>query len=176
MKPVSMLVSLFPLVLAVSCGSEASEIAAAGIEKLGIKNLANPVPGIFSAGQPSENQFQQLFQQGYRHLVCLREKSERGTGWEEARAKELGVRFTRIEISGNDSLTKANAIEVAAAITIAGDAPTLVYCGGSNRVGAMLAMRACLLEGKSVDEAIKLGQDAGMKTMESAVRAALELK
>ncbi len=50
----------------------------------------------------------------------------------------------------------------------------LVHCGSSNRVGALLALRAFYHEGATVEEAMDIGAVAGMTRMTDAVRAKLE--
>jgi len=163
---------LAPLLVVASCGTEASGSSATGIEDVALEHLAHPIPSVYTAGQPTEHQFRELVRRGYKHYVCLRAHNERGTGWEEARAKQLGVRFVRIEITGPQSLTENNVRKVSEALSGSGTAPTLLYCRSSNRVGAVLAMRAHL-DGKSADEAIQLGKQAGLTSLETAVREAI---
>jgi protein tyrosine phosphatase (PTP) superfamily phosphohydrolase (DUF442 family) len=50
----------------------------------------------------------------------------------------------------------------------------LVHCASGNRVGAMLALRARWIEGKSAEEALAIGKAAGMTGMTDAVKAKLE--
>jgi hypothetical protein len=50
---------------------------------------------------------------------------------------------------------------------------TLVHCGSSNRVGALLALRAAWLKGATLEAALAAGRSAGLTGLESAVRSAI---
>ena len=74
-------------------------------------------------------------------------------------------------VEGPQDMTEAKAREFAALI---GDgAPTLVACGSSNRVGAMMALKAKFVDGKSKEEALAIGKASGLKALEPAVTEAL---
>ena len=55
------------------------------------------------------------------------------------------------------------------------DEPVLLHCGSSNRVGALLALRASLA-GADDEEALRIGLKAGLSSLEPAVREALDSK
>ena len=57
--------------------------------------------------------------------------------------------------------------------TVGVDGAVLFSCGSSNRVGALFALKARLLDGKSPDEAIAIGEACGMTRLEPVVRQAL---
>ena len=140
---------------------------------LGMRNYGTPFPRIYTSGQPSEQQFAQLAKTGITRVIQLRPATESGTGWEEAAAATAGVTFVRLPIEGKSGLTRANVERFAAELHAAGDAPTLVCCGSSNRVGGMFALKAAWLDGKPTDEALAIGRTAGMQAIESAVRELL---
>ena len=50
-----------------------------------------------------------------------------------------------------------------------GDEPTVLYCGSSNRVGALLALKAYWLDGADPEDALELGRAAGMTRLEGRV-------
>ncbi len=140
---------------------------------LGIAHAAAPpLPATFCSGQMTPEQFDRLPGVGIRRVVSLRRANEDGTGWEEARAKQLGLEFVRIEIGGADDLTQANAERLSAAL--APQQPTLVACGSSNRVGALFALRA-FQGGASPDAALQLGKQCGLTKLEPDVRRKLGL-
>lgn len=138
-----------------------------------VKNIAMPAPGLVTAGQATEAQMEQLAKLGIKQVICLRAADEQGTGWEEAKAKELGLSFLRLPVKGNDDVTVANAEQLAAALAAGGGQPAMVCCGSSNRVGALLAMKAFHVDGKPADEALQFGQAAGLKAMTEAVQGKL---
>lgn len=141
----------------------------AELQALEVKNLAMPMPNLVTSGQPTEAQFALLAKAGVQRVIQLRVVNEPGTGWEEAKAKELGIDFVRLPMAGADGLTVENAQRLAAELKTSGDKTTLVCCGSSNRVGALLAMKAFHVDGKSVEEALAIGKSAGLKALEPAV-------
>lgn len=142
---------------------------------LGVANAREPIPGVIAAGQPTEEQFQALAEAGYVHFVSLRPATERGAGWEEAYAAEHGVDFTRLPIAGAPDLTRDNVETLDRILAATGGEPTVLYCGSSNRVGALLALRAQWLGGVPPQEALELGREAGMTRLEPAVAQLLGL-
>ncbi|MBM4063139.1 MAG: hypothetical protein FJ265_18890 [Planctomycetes bacterium] len=151
-----------------------ADLTLAGLQPLQLKNLALPAPGLITSGQPTEAQFEALVQRGVRHVIQLRVVNEPGTGWEEAKAKALGVRFVRLPIAGGDGLTVDNAQRLAAELQQAGSDPVLLACASSNRVGALLALKAFHVDGVSAEQALALGKAAGLKALEPAVAARLQ--
>lgn len=139
---------------------------------LGLMNEARPAPGLITSGQPSEAQFAALPAGGVATVIHLRPATEDGTGWEEAKAKDLGVAFVRLPIDGAKDVTEANARKLAELLAGA-KGPVLLSCGSSNRCGALLALKAFYVDGKSRDEALAFGRSGGLKALEPTVTALL---
>lgn len=154
-----------PAVAPTASGDATLETATA----LGVMNAREPVPGLITAGQLTEGQMQALAAAGYTNFVSLRLPGENGAGWEEAFAAQQGVSFTRLPVSGAEGLTRANVEELDRILDAAEGEPTVLYCGSSNRVGAMLALRAHWLDGVGREEALDLGLAGGMTRLEPAV-------
>lgn len=139
------------------------------VTSMGVMNAREPMPGLISAGQPTQEQFDALVKAGYTRIISLRPQVENGTGWEEAEAQKTGAFFARIPIDGAADLTREN-VELLDRILENGNGePTVLYCASSNRVGALLALRAAWLKGASPQDALDLGKAAGMTRMEPAV-------
>lgn len=136
---------------------------------LGVVNAHEPTAGLITAGQLTQAQLQAMADAGYVNFISLRSPTEQGAGWEEAFASANGIAFSRVTVTGAGDLTRANVEALDAILDAAGDAPTVLYCASSNRVGAMLALRAHWLDGASADAAIALGRAAGMTSLEPAV-------
>jgi protein tyrosine phosphatase (PTP) superfamily phosphohydrolase (DUF442 family) len=143
--------------------------------QLGVKNARMPLPHLVTAGQPTEEQFDGLVEAGYKHFISLRLPDERGAGWEEEHTADGAVHFERLPISGADALTRENVEALAVLLDSAGDEPTVLYCGSSNRVGALMALKAYWLDGADPEAALELGQQAGMTRLEAPVRKLLGL-
>lgn len=150
-----------------SCGSKAP--ATPQIDQLGIRNLSTPLRDVACSGQPTEAQFDALLDAGVTRVIHLRRAVEKGTGWEEARAQQAGIDFIRLEIAGKEGLTKKNVERFASLMATDQQGTTLVSCGSSNRVGAILALKAFWLDLMPREEALALGRNAGMKSLASTV-------
>ena len=124
--------------------------------------FSSPLPGIYTSGQPSVAQFAGLKSIGISRVIHMRLASEKGTGWEEKAAEELGLDFVRLPIAGAKGLTRENVQRFADELAKESEAGTLVACGSSNRVGAMFALKAFWLDGATADDALRLGQEAGI--------------
>src|SRR3546814_1034559 len=70
-------------------------------------------------------------------------------------------------------LTRENVLAFDALLRDA-ERPVLVHCASGNRVGAMAALRAAWVEGRSAEEAIAMGRDWGLKGLEEEVRRRAE--
>lgn len=161
-------------VLLPACGSSrpndpAPDTAPAEAPAIGIRNLSKPLPNVLCSGQPTKAQFDALQAAGVAHVLHLRVKSEQGTGWEEERAAAADFAFERLEIAGGKGLTRENVEAFAAKLDSYGDDLVLISCGSSNRVGAMLALKACWLDGMDKPAAMALGERGGMKSLTDTV-------
>jgi protein tyrosine phosphatase (PTP) superfamily phosphohydrolase (DUF442 family) len=135
---------------------------------LGIQNSYAPMDGVYCSGQPNEEQFAKLKDAGVARVVSLRLPNEKGTGWEEAKAKELGLEFVRVPVDGEAGVTVENATAMAKQLAGA-TGPVLVMCNTANRVGALFALKARFLDGKTPEEAIAVGKSCGLAKAEAAV-------
>jgi len=142
---------------------------------LGVRNAKEPIPGVVTGGQPTQEQLEGLGDAGYRHFISLRPTSEEGAGWEEALVPGWGYDFERLEIADAGSLTRENVETFARMLEQAGGEPTVVYCASGNRVGAMLALKAHWIDGVGAEDALQLGLSAGMTRLEAPVRELLGL-
>jgi protein tyrosine phosphatase (PTP) superfamily phosphohydrolase (DUF442 family) len=147
--------------------NSAALVAQAAI--LQIKNPSSPEPGLLCSGMLTETQFRELSQEGYATFINLRPTSEEGTGWESDFIKGLGGTYINLPISGAAGISEANARKLAAILDEA-QRPAALYCGSSNRVGALLGLAKFHLEGASADEAVIYAKQAGMTRLEPVLR------
>lgn len=136
---------------------------------LGVLNARMPLEGVVTSGQPTPEQLEALRTAGFENFISLRPAGEDGAGWEEAHSTDGSYEFTRLPVSGGEDLTRANVEAFAAALEESGDGPTVLYCASSNRVGAMFALKAFWLDGASAEEALELGEAAGLTRLEGRV-------
>lgn len=127
-------------------------------------------PDLVVGGQPTDDALRAAASAGVTQVVTLRAENESGQDGEEALATELGLGFVRIPVAGPDGLTEENARALDAALA---NGSTLLHCGSGNRAGALLGLRAQLLQGASVEEAMEQARAAGMTGLESALQERL---
>lgn len=169
MRRLAFLLSLLPLLHGCTSTPPASLDT---LKSLHVPNaFAGPETNLFCSGQPTPEQFAKLRANGIDRVVSLRPSTESGTGWEEGLAPHSGLEFVRFAVEGPQDLTEQKAREFAAAIS--GTTPTLVACGSSNRVGALMAMKAKFVDGKTAEEALAIGKACGLTKLEGAVKEAL---
>ena len=145
------------------------------VAEMGVRNARMPMDRLVTSGQPMPEQLLSLQSAGIEHFVSLRPTTEDGAGWEEELMAGEGVQFDRLPISGSGSLTRDNVQAFAAIMDEVGEKTAMLYCASSNRVGAMLALKAHWVEGESAEEALELGLASGLTSLESSVRDLLGL-
>ena len=137
-----------------------------------LMNGANPVGGIYTSGRISHDDIATLEAAGIRHVIDLAQDSETPDFDEAAAMRSAGIGYDNLPIAGPDALTRAN-VEAFDRLLAGAQAPVLVHCVSSNRVGAMAALRAAWIEGVPVEEAIATGRAWGLRSLEAAVRERL---
>lgn len=139
----------------------------------GDATLRQPRPDLISAGQPSAQQLRDAAANGVTTVIDLR-RADEDRGYDEAAlAEQLGLRYVHLPIAGPSDITEANARTLDRLLKQDGG-KTLLHCASANRAGALLSVIEARINGAAVDDALKLGRDAGMTSLEPAARAALE--
>ncbi len=169
------LVKLLALTTLVACTANApAKPDDQAVLGLGIKGAVPVEPQLVASGQYTEAQFSKLPALGYHTVIQLRVATEEGTGWEEAKAKELGLKFTRIPVDGAKDVTEANARKLEAALETS-EGGTIVSCSSGNRVGGLFALKAFYCEKLPAEKALEAGKKAGLTKAEPDVRKLLGL-
>lgn len=135
----------------------------------GLPNLANPESGFASGGQPGPVQLESAAKAGIRHVINLRAPSEDPGFDERAKVAELGLGYDVLPIAGSADLTRTNVERFDTLLAAHAGTPMLIHCGSGNRVGALMALRAGWLQGKSKAEALALGRRWGLTQLEAIV-------
>lgn len=143
------------------------------VEQLNLPQQGMPIPNMITAGQPSEAQFAAIKAAGIKTVINLRPVTE-DAGFDEASVVQtLGMDYVVIPVAGAGDLSMKSAQALDAALAKADDKGVLVHCASSNRVGALLALRAAWLQDASIDEALALGEAGGLKAMMPMVQGML---
>jgi uncharacterized protein (TIGR01244 family) len=139
-----------------------------------LAGLRCPEPGCFCGGQPDAAQLTAAARAGLRYDISLRPATESAGYDEAAKAAELGVAYHCVPVAGPQDLTRDKVQQLDALLAQAGCSPTLIHCASGNRVGALMALRAGWLQGKSRTEAVEIGRRWGLLGLEPAVAALLD--
>lgn len=144
------------------------------VQAVEIPNARTPKEGLLTGGQPSEDDLRRAAAAGYKTVINLRTEGEPIPFDERALVEQLGMDYVSIPIAGADDLTAARAEELAGILASEESHPAMVHCASGNRVGALLALKAFLVDGQSAEEALDLGRRAGLTRLEPAVEELLE--
>jgi len=125
-----------------------------------IRNFLRVNKDFCTGGQPKLEQLEKLKADGVKAVINLRQPSEHRAAEEEAKVKELGLRYFNIPVAyGNP-----NEEQVAEFLKITDDPenrPAFIHCTAAIRVGAFWMIRRVLRDGWKVEdaeaEAVKVG-------------------
>jgi protein tyrosine phosphatase (PTP) superfamily phosphohydrolase (DUF442 family) len=81
------------------------------------------------------------------------------------------MKYISLPIGGASGVTYENASLLDETLSKI-DGPVLVHCASSNRVGALLSLRE-KMHGASTEEALSLGDEAGLSSLRKTVEARL---
>lgn len=140
----------------------------------GLPHVAFPAPHRVASGRLQASDIATLEHAGIRQVIDLSVDSET-PGFDEAAAvRAAGIGYRNLPIHGAGDLTRASVAQFDRLLRDAGDQLTLVHCASGNRVGAMIALRAALVDGQSTEVALAEGRRWGLKSLEPAVRERLQ--
>ena len=139
-----------------------------------LRNGKAPFDGILTGGQPTTEQFETLAGLGYKTIINMRGTGENGST-DPAVVESLGMTYVSIPIAGAADVSEENARKLAKALA-ANEHPVVVHCASGNRIGALFAMKAYYVDGKTPEEALAIGQAAGVTRLEPVVRQQLGLE
>ena len=160
--------TLFAIVLALAAaGAQAQQAPATSIP------LLQPLPGLYTAGQPAPADWAAIRALGVRTVVNLRTPAELQGRDEAAEVRAAGLAYIEIPVAGADGINPDNARALHAALAPAHGGGVLVHCASGNRAGALLALEQAEQDGLPQDAALALGRKAGMTSTEAKLRQAL---
>jgi len=139
-----------------------------------IKNLQQPNNSQFASGQPKAQEFTALKEAGIQHIINLRPVSETPDLNEEKIVTDNNMRYHNIPIASIADLTQENVATLDKLLKQIGSEKTLLHCASGNRVGAMMALRANWLQGKSAEDSLAIGESFGLTRLKPAVNSLLK--
>lgn len=130
---------------------------------------------VLTSAQPSSDDLKQLANAGVKVVIDLRGTQE-DRGFNEAElSQQLGLRYIQLPINGASDITAENAQKLAELLRANDATNVLLHCHSSNRVGALLALRA-KQQGASNEEALSIGKANGLKSLEAVVKTQMDAK
>ena len=121
---------------------------------------------------PSEGALSAVAAAGYKTVIDLRgPKEDRGLD-EKKTVEGLGMKYVNLPVNGASGVSyeNANALDKLLADL---PKPVLLHCASSNRVGALLALRA-KAKGTDSEKALDLGVASGLSSLKPVVEKKLE--
>lgn len=143
------------------------------VEVADVTNIHHPSAQHFTSGQPTEAQLQAFKELGVTKVINLRSHEEMASIEESTWAANLGMSYHHLPVTGGDDLTRENVAEFHRIMSANEGDKTLLHCASSNRVGAMMALRAAWFQGATKEEALAKGQEYGMRSLEPLVEKLL---
>ena len=135
--------------------------------------LLQPLPGLYTAGQPAASDWAAIKARGVRTVVNLRAPGELKDRDEAAEVRAAGLRYVEIPVSGAEGIKPANARALHAAKAPAHGGGVLVHCASGNRAGALLALEQRDFDGVAAERALEIGKSGGVTGLEGKLRQAL---
>lgn len=155
------------LVVALAAGCAHAPPAATSVA------LLQPLPGLYTAGQPAARDWAAIKARGVRTVVNLRVPGEIKGRDEAAEVRAAGLRYIEIPVGGAEGINPANARALHEALALAHGGGVLVHCASGNRAGALLALEQRDFDGVAAPRALEIGKSGGVTGLEGKLRQAL---
>lgn len=127
-----------------------------------IRNFVRVNDQFCTGGQPRLEHLQQLKDEGVKAIINLRPPAEHRAAEEEARAKELGLRYFNIPFVFGEPKDE-QATEFLKITDDPANRPAFIHCAAAIRVGAFWMIRRVLRDGWKVDAAEEEAKKIGLK-------------
>ena len=127
-----------------------------------IRNFMRANEQFCTGGQPRLEHLQKLKSEGVRAIINLRPTSEHRAAEEEARAKELGLRYFNIPVVFGEP-KEEQATEFLKITDDPENRPAFIHCASAIRVGAFWMIRRVLRDGWSIEAAEEEAKKVGLR-------------
>lgn len=129
-----------------------------------------PLPGVATAGQPTEEQLDALKAAGYRTVLDLRPADEPRGYDEPAAVRQAGLDYIELPVTGL-TLVDATFHRFRDIMRDPERRPIVVHCKSANRVGALMLPYLMLDERRSLPDALEAAEQIGLRSPEMAHKA-----
>ena len=127
-----------------------------------IQNFLRVNTEICTGGQPTMEQLTALKAEGVTTVINLRTPQEYDAAVEEAKAKELGLRYFNIPVVSSGPKDE-QAAEFLKVTDDPKNRPAFIHCASANRVGAFWMIRRVLRDNWTMDAAKGEAQKIGLR-------------
>ncbi len=127
-----------------------------------IRNFLRVNKDFCTGGQPRLEHLEKLKAEGVKAIINLRQPSEHRAAEEEAKAKELGLRYFNIPVAFGNPKDE----QVTEFLKITDDAenrPAFIHCTAAIRVGTFWMIRRVLRDGWKIEDAEAEAQKIGLR-------------
>lgn len=144
-----------------ACNMALVEKTAAMDEVTGIRRFFRIDKEVCTGGQPNLVHMEKLKAEGIKTIINLRPPSEHAAAKEEAKAKELGLRYFNIPVAFGDP--KDQQVEEFLKLTDdPANRPMFIHCAAAIRVAAFWMIRRVLRDGWTVEKAEEEAKKIGL--------------
>lgn len=127
-----------------------------------IRNFLRINDQFCTGGQPRMEHLDQLEKEGVKAIINLRTPGEHRAEEEEAKAKELGLRYFNIPVVFRDP--KAEQVDEFLKLTDdPANRPAFIHCTAAIRVGAFWMIRRVMRDGWTLEKAEAEAQQVGLR-------------
>jgi protein tyrosine phosphatase (PTP) superfamily phosphohydrolase (DUF442 family) len=131
-------------------------------EQAPIRNFLRINDQFCTGGQPRLEHLKRLKAEGVKTIINLRQPSEHRAAEEEAKAKELGLRYFNIPVVYADP-KEEQATEFLKITDDPANRPAFIHCTAAIRVGAFWLIRRVLRDGWTFEAAEKEAEKVGLR-------------
>jgi protein tyrosine phosphatase (PTP) superfamily phosphohydrolase (DUF442 family) len=127
-----------------------------------IRNFVRVNENFCTGAQPRLEHLEMLKKDGVKAIINLRQPSEHRASEEEAKAKELGLRYFNIPFVFGDP-KEEQATEFLKVTDDPENRPAFIHCAAGIRVGALWMIRRVLRDGWTIEAAEKEAEKIGLR-------------
>jgi uncharacterized protein (TIGR01244 family) len=127
-----------------------------------IRNFLRINTDFCTGGQPTMQQLEQLKADGISTIINLRTAEEYNTAQEEAKAKELGLRYFSIPVVYSTP-KEEQATEFLKIMADSKNRPVFIHCTAAIRVGAFWLIKRVMQDGWTFEKAEEEAQKVGLR-------------
>ena len=138
-----------------------------------IRNFLRINDQFCTGGQPKLEHLEQLKAEGVKTIINLRTPSEHRAAEEEAKAKELGLRYFNIPVVYGDP-KEEQATEFLKITDDPKNRPAFIHCTAAIRVGAFWMIRRVLRDGWKLEAAEEEAKKVGLRESPHLIEFARE--